>query len=34
MRTELEKARYDIINYRIPEVRYGIQIMYPDGYEG
>lgn len=34
MRSELERARYDIINYRIPEVRYGIQIMYPDGYEG
>lgn len=34
MRDSLERSRIEILNYRIPEVRYGVQIMYPDGYTG
>ena len=34
MRDQLEKLKTEILDYRIPEVRYGVQIMYPDGYTG
>lgn len=34
MRDQLEKLKTQILEYRIPEVRYGIQIAYPDGYTG
>lgn len=34
MRKDLEISRQEILAYRIPETRYGVQIMYPDGYEG
>ena len=33
-KNELEKLRVEILNYKIPETHYGIQIMYPDGYTG
>ena len=33
-RDQLEKLKTQILEYRIPEVRYGIQIAYPDGYTG
>lgn len=34
MRDQLEKLKTQILEYRIPEVHYGVQIMYPDGYTG
>lgn len=34
MKMTLEKLRDSIVNYRIPEVKYGIQVVYPDGYYG
>lgn len=34
IREALEKDRIDILNYKIPEVRYSIQVQYPTGYEG
>ena len=34
MKMQLEKLREIIVNYRIPETKYGIQIVYPDGYYG
>ena len=33
-KNDLEKLRVEILNYKIPETHYGIQIMYPDGYTG
>lgn len=33
-RERLERAREYVINYKIPEIRYGLTISYPDGYEG
>ena len=34
IREALEKDRIEILNYKIPEVRYSIQVQYPTGYEG
>lgn len=34
MKMQLEKMRDIIINYRIPETKYSIQVVYPDGYYG
>lgn len=34
MKARLEKLRDDVVAYKIPEIRYGIQINYPSGYEG
>lgn len=34
MKYQLEKLRAEILDYRIPEIRYGVQIVYPDGYTG
>ena len=34
MRDALEKQRIEILNYKIPETHYGVQIIYPDGYTG
>lgn len=34
MRDRLQQLRDEVIAYKIPEVRYGIQINYPSGYEG
>lgn len=33
-RERLERAREYVINYKIPEIRYGLDISYPSGYEG
>lgn len=30
----LEKARQYVVDYRIPQIRYGLDIQYPEGYEG
>lgn len=34
MRDRLEKYKQDAIDRKLPEIRYGIQIQYPEGYEG
>lgn len=34
MRNSLEKSKQEIMSFKIPEVRYGIQVVYPDGYYG
>jgi hypothetical protein len=34
MRAALNSYRNEVINYRIPETKYGVQIVYPDGYLG
>ena len=34
IRSQLEKLRELILNYRIPETKYSIQVVYPDGYYG
>ena len=34
MKMQLEKIRDIIVNYRIPETKYSIQVVYPDGYYG
>ena len=34
MKAALLKLRKDVLDYRIPETKYGVQIVYPDGYLG
>lgn len=34
MRARLDNYRIDAINRKLPEIRYGISIQYPSGYEG
>lgn len=34
MKAQLEKDKEEILQYRIPEINYGIQVNYPDGYTG
>ena len=33
-KTRLEKARDYVLSYQIPETRYGLDVIYPEGYEG
>lgn len=34
MQSRLEKLKTEILDYKIPQLNYGVQIVYPDGYTG
>ena len=33
-KSRLEKLRQYVVDYRVPQIRYGLDIQYPEGYEG